>query len=322
MRRRKRGNSVANLVYKRVSTDQQSIARQDLVLDEAGIEDPVVFEEDPGTSSRLHPLQRPKFGELLDLRAAGRHRAHLRDVPPRARQPAHPRCARSPAPRPARPAHPRWRVLRHGPHRPPPAHGRAGVHREVHGADPRRRRRTPTRPPARADVRRTTRRRGQRQPFVVHVAYADGGEERLPPARSSTPPAPGTPPAPPAATDSPSWASARRSTASPTAFPTCRTRPSAPATRASARRRRLRRLRLHRARQPRRPRRPGPSRGRERHEERMDPAPPHLRFHLRRRRSGPASGAPPGPPSTRVTRTPSRASAPRRSRVTATVAWS
>ncbi|RPE47078.1 DNA invertase Pin-like site-specific DNA recombinase [Streptomyces sp. Ag109_O5-1] len=56
---------MANLVYKWVSTDQQSTARQNLVLDEAGIEDPVVFEEDPGTSSRLHPLQRPKFGELL-----------------------------------------------------------------------------------------------------------------------------------------------------------------------------------------------------------------------------------------------------------------
>lgn len=56
---------MANLVYKRVSTDRQSTARQNLVLDEAGIEDPVVFEEDPGTSSRLHPLQRPKFGELL-----------------------------------------------------------------------------------------------------------------------------------------------------------------------------------------------------------------------------------------------------------------
>ncbi|MFV2117587.1 recombinase family protein [Streptomyces sp. Act-28] len=56
---------MANLVYKRVSTDQQSTARQNLVLDEAGIEDPVVFEEEPGTSSRLHPLQRPKFGELL-----------------------------------------------------------------------------------------------------------------------------------------------------------------------------------------------------------------------------------------------------------------
>ncbi|MFE2943368.1 recombinase family protein [Streptomyces sp. NPDC059255] len=55
---------MANLVYKRVSTDQQSTARQNLVLTEAGIEDPVVFEEAPGTSSRLHPLQRPKFREL------------------------------------------------------------------------------------------------------------------------------------------------------------------------------------------------------------------------------------------------------------------
>ena len=62
---------MANLVYKRVSTDQQSTARQDLVLDEAGIEDPVVFEEDPGTSSRLHPLQRPKFGELLTYARPG-----------------------------------------------------------------------------------------------------------------------------------------------------------------------------------------------------------------------------------------------------------
>ncbi|MGV9943950.1 hypothetical protein [Streptomyces sp. NPDC003401] len=42
---------MADLVHKRVSTDQQSTARQDLVLAEAGIEDPVVFEEDPGTSS-------------------------------------------------------------------------------------------------------------------------------------------------------------------------------------------------------------------------------------------------------------------------------
>lgn len=56
---------MADLVYKRVSTDQQSTARQDLVLAEAGIEDPVVFEEEPGTSSRLHPLQRPKVVELL-----------------------------------------------------------------------------------------------------------------------------------------------------------------------------------------------------------------------------------------------------------------
>lgn len=56
---------------KRVSTDQQSTARQNLVLDEAGIEDPVVFEEDPGTSSRLHPLQRPKFRELLTYARPG-----------------------------------------------------------------------------------------------------------------------------------------------------------------------------------------------------------------------------------------------------------
>ncbi|MEW2051249.1 recombinase family protein [Streptomyces sp. NPDC005476] len=62
---------MANLVYKRVSTDQQSTARQDLVLDEAGIKDPVVFEEDPGTSSRLHPLQRPKFRALLDYARPG-----------------------------------------------------------------------------------------------------------------------------------------------------------------------------------------------------------------------------------------------------------
>ncbi|MGA4960352.1 recombinase family protein [Streptomyces lavendulocolor] len=62
---------MANLVYKRVSTDQQSTARQNLVLEEAGIEDPVVFEEDPGTSSRLHPLQRPKFRALLDYARPG-----------------------------------------------------------------------------------------------------------------------------------------------------------------------------------------------------------------------------------------------------------
>lgn len=62
---------MANLVYKRVSTDQQSTARQNLVLDEAGIEDPVVFEEDCGTSSRLHPLQRPKFRALLDYARPG-----------------------------------------------------------------------------------------------------------------------------------------------------------------------------------------------------------------------------------------------------------
>ena len=62
---------MANLVYKRVSTGQQSTARQNLVLDGAGIEYPVVFEEAPGTSSRLHPLQRPKFGELLSYARPG-----------------------------------------------------------------------------------------------------------------------------------------------------------------------------------------------------------------------------------------------------------
>ncbi|MET8517523.1 recombinase family protein [Streptomyces sp. NPDC005077] len=62
---------MANLVYKRVSTDQRSTARQNLVLREAGIEDPVVFEEDGGTSSRLHPLQRPKFRELLTYARPG-----------------------------------------------------------------------------------------------------------------------------------------------------------------------------------------------------------------------------------------------------------
>ncbi|WP_253266575.1 recombinase family protein [Streptomyces sp. 6-11-2] len=54
-----------------MSTDQQSTARQNLVLDEAGIEAPVVFEEDPGTSSRLYPLQRPKFRELLTYARPG-----------------------------------------------------------------------------------------------------------------------------------------------------------------------------------------------------------------------------------------------------------
>ncbi|MFJ4835795.1 hypothetical protein ACIP79_38730 [Streptomyces sp. NPDC088747] len=72
---------MANLVHKRVSTDQQSIARQNLVLDEARIEDPVDFEEDPGTSSRLHPLQRPTFHVPLDY-ARGRASAPTPSVPP------------------------------------------------------------------------------------------------------------------------------------------------------------------------------------------------------------------------------------------------
>ncbi|MDL5199532.1 recombinase family protein [Streptomyces sp. ALI-76-A] len=37
----------------------------------SGIEDPVAFEEDPGTSSRLHPLQRPKFRQLLTYARPG-----------------------------------------------------------------------------------------------------------------------------------------------------------------------------------------------------------------------------------------------------------
>lgn len=39
---------LANLAYMRVSTGQRSTARQNLVLHEAGIEDPVVFEEARG----------------------------------------------------------------------------------------------------------------------------------------------------------------------------------------------------------------------------------------------------------------------------------
>ncbi|MDT0443443.1 recombinase family protein [Streptomyces johnsoniae] len=62
---------MANLVCKRVSTDQQSTQRQNLVLAEAGIEDPVVCEEDSGTSSRLHPLERPKIGELITYARPG-----------------------------------------------------------------------------------------------------------------------------------------------------------------------------------------------------------------------------------------------------------
>ncbi|MFF9852122.1 recombinase family protein [Streptomyces litmocidini] len=67
----RQGPRAANLVHKRVSADRQSTARQDLVLDETGIEDPVVLEEDPGTSSRLHPLQRPKLRALLDYARPG-----------------------------------------------------------------------------------------------------------------------------------------------------------------------------------------------------------------------------------------------------------
>ncbi|MFI8392244.1 recombinase family protein [Streptomyces sp. NPDC085540] len=76
------------MVDKRVSTDQQSTARQSLVLDEAGIEDPVVFEEDPGTCCRLHPLQRPKFRALLDHARPG-DPVHISEMFRRVRGTAH-----------------------------------------------------------------------------------------------------------------------------------------------------------------------------------------------------------------------------------------
>jgi hypothetical protein len=50
--------------------------RQNLAPDEAGIEDPVVSDENAGTSSRLHPLERPKFGELLTYFLLGQLRAY------------------------------------------------------------------------------------------------------------------------------------------------------------------------------------------------------------------------------------------------------
>ncbi|MFD8531741.1 recombinase family protein [Streptosporangium canum] len=62
---------MANLIYKRVSTDRQSTDRQNLLLEEARIDDPLVFEEEAGTSSRLHPLRRPNFGELLTYARPG-----------------------------------------------------------------------------------------------------------------------------------------------------------------------------------------------------------------------------------------------------------
>ncbi|GAA3494548.1 hypothetical protein GCM10019016_016480 [Streptomyces prasinosporus] len=62
---------MANPVYKRVPTDQQSTDRQNLVLDEAGIEEPVVLEEEGGTSSRLHPLERPEFADPLTYARPG-----------------------------------------------------------------------------------------------------------------------------------------------------------------------------------------------------------------------------------------------------------
>lgn len=63
--------SVADLVHQRVSTGQQSTGRQNLAPNEADVNEPVVFEEEAGTSSRLHPLERPKSGELLTYARPG-----------------------------------------------------------------------------------------------------------------------------------------------------------------------------------------------------------------------------------------------------------
>ncbi|WP_328939137.1 recombinase family protein [Streptomyces tauricus] len=65
---------MANLDYKRVSID-----RKNLVLDEAGIEGPVASEEAAGTSSRLHPLPRPKFAELFGYARLG-DTAHISEM--------------------------------------------------------------------------------------------------------------------------------------------------------------------------------------------------------------------------------------------------
>jgi len=112
---------VANPVYKRVSTDQQSTARQNLVLDEAGIEDPVVFEENPGTSSRLHPLQRPKFRELLTYARPG-DTVHISEMFRLVRGTGTSSTCPTSSTATVSPCDPRRRVLCDGPHRPPPAH--------------------------------------------------------------------------------------------------------------------------------------------------------------------------------------------------------
>ncbi|MFF7242218.1 hypothetical protein [Streptomyces collinus] len=58
------GSGKANLVYKRIrpTSSQPTV---NLVMDEAGIGDLVVFEEQAGTPSRLQSLEQPKFRELL-----------------------------------------------------------------------------------------------------------------------------------------------------------------------------------------------------------------------------------------------------------------
>ncbi|MGV9853596.1 hypothetical protein ACWDWU_33280 [Streptomyces sp. NPDC003442] len=63
---------MANLTHKRVSTDQQPTDRQDLVLDEAGIECPVAFEEQAGVSNRLHGADDFFGGDGGDGAGAGR----------------------------------------------------------------------------------------------------------------------------------------------------------------------------------------------------------------------------------------------------------
>ncbi|MEV0690687.1 recombinase family protein [Streptomyces sp. NPDC050388] len=67
---------MANPAYKRVSTDQQSTDRQNPVLAEAG------------TSSRLHPLQRPKSGELLTYARPG-DTVHISEMFRLVRDPQH-----------------------------------------------------------------------------------------------------------------------------------------------------------------------------------------------------------------------------------------
>ncbi|MFG2407983.1 hypothetical protein ACGFR8_27325 [Streptomyces brevispora] len=47
-----------------VSAGSRPTARQNLVPDEAGIQEPVPFKEESGPPSRLHPLQRPRFAGL------------------------------------------------------------------------------------------------------------------------------------------------------------------------------------------------------------------------------------------------------------------
>ncbi|MFH9983454.1 recombinase family protein [Streptomyces sp. NPDC017179] len=122
----------------------------------------VVFEEAAGTSCRLHPLERPKFGDLLTYARPG-DTVHISEMFRLVRGTGHIVDILDVLHRDQVACASRRRVLRHGPHRPPPADRRAAVHREVHGADPRRRRRTPARPPTGADLRRTAGCRGQGQ---------------------------------------------------------------------------------------------------------------------------------------------------------------